>query len=93
MDSAIIPLIPLTNRSLKRQFERDAKKVVLPLEEVNTAFLYYLFDDECHLTYKSLYNQYLVLWENTIDEIVKTYQFKSVGIDRLWFARNYKPII
>lgn len=94
MDTAIIPLIPLNNRHAKRQFERDAIKIAIPLEEVNTAFTYHLFsDDNPSATYNGLYQFYQDLWYKTIDQIVKTYKFKYAGIDRLWFERHYKPML
>lgn len=91
MDSAIIPLVSLNNRQSKRQFERDAIRVVMPLEEVNTEFLYLLFSDDCKASYNGLYQKYLDLWRKTIDELVKTRKFPSVGIDKLWFERQYSP--
>lgn len=91
MDSAIVPLIPLTNRQLKRQFQRDALRVVMPLEEVNSEFLYLLFDEDCKRSYKSLYNTYHDLWMRAVDEVVSTKNFPSVGIDKLWFSRQYSP--
>ena len=91
MDSAIIPLVNLSNRQIKRQFERDAIRVVLPLEEVNTEFLYNLFNDDCKASYSGLYNTYLDLWLRTIDELVKTRKFPTIGIDKLWFERQYSP--
>lgn len=92
MDSAIIPIVPLNNRHAKRKFERDAKRIMMPLEEVNTGFTYHLFsDDNPNVSYNGLYQQYLTLWYQTIDEVVKLYKFKYAGIDRLWFERQYKP--
>lgn len=91
MDSAIVPLINLNNRQLKRQFQRDAMRIALPLEEVNTTFLYLLFDDECKASYNGLYNTYLELWLQTIDELVSTRKFPTIGIDKLWFERQYSP--
>jgi hypothetical protein len=90
-DSAILPLIPLNNRHSKRMFERDAIRVILPLEEVNTEFIFQLFNDECKATYNGLYNHYLELWLQTIEELIKTRKFPSVGIDKLWFERQYSP--
>jgi hypothetical protein len=90
-DSAIVSLIPLKNRQLKRQFERDAMRVIMPLEEVNTEFIYQLFNDECKASYNGLYQRYHELWLSTIEELVKTKKFPSVGIDKLWFERQYAP--
>lgn len=91
MDSAIIPLTTLSNRSQKRQFEREALRVMMPLEEVNSEFLYMLFDEECTATYNGLYQTYQRLWLSVIDELVRTRKFTIVAIDKYWFERNYSP--
>lgn len=91
MDSAIVPLYPLSNRTYKRQFERDAVRVMMPLEQVNTEFLYLLFDEECKASYNGLFQTYHKMWLDTIDELVRTRKFPSVAIDKLWFERQYSP--
>jgi hypothetical protein len=90
-DAAIVPLVPLVNRRYKRQFEKDAIRVIMPLEEVNTTFLYHLFDESNKATYAGLYNYYHDLWMRTVEELVKSRNFPTIGIDKLWFARQYSP--
>lgn len=93
MDSAIIPKGELINRSQKRLFQKEAFSVVEPLEEVNTAFLYYLFDDQEKRSYEELFRFYADLWVETIDSIAKSRRLNTILLDRTWFYNNYAPAI
>ena len=92
-ENAILPVKVLVNRSEKRLFEREALSVVELLEEVNTAFLYYLFDDIEKRSYEELFRFYADLWINTIDLIAKSRRLKIIVLDRTWFYNNYAPEI
>ena len=91
MDGAIIPISYLNNRSEKRKFTKDALKVVGKLEEVNTSFLWHLFNMEDSKTYKEIYLHFLSEWNRVIDQIIKSKKITQIGIDRLFFEREYKP--
>ena len=90
MDGAIVPITNLNNRSEKRKFTRDANKVAGKLEEVNTAFLWHLFNTE-GMTYKQMYLHYLKEWNDAVDALVRGKKITNIGIDRLFFEREYKP--
>ena len=89
-EGAIFPLTALKNRAQRRQFTKDANKIAGRLEEVNTGFIWHLFNVEGK-TYKEIYIYFLDLWNKTIDELISTKKFTNVAIDRLFFERNYKP--
>jgi len=91
-NDAIQPLTPMVNRWMKRKYEQEAKRVVFPLEEVNTSFIYELFDEDNKASYKALYEKYLERWLDTVAEICANRNIKYIGIDRQWFSRNYRPI-
>jgi hypothetical protein len=90
-NDAIQPLNTLANRFQKRRYEQEALRIVKPLEEINTSFLYELFDEDNRATYKALYEKWLELWLDTVADICKTRNIKYVGIDIQWFSRNYRP--
>ena len=92
MDGAIIPISNLVNRSEKRKFLKDATKVAGKLEEINTSFLWHLFNSE-GITYKKMYLHHLRQWNDAIDAIIKNKKINNIGIDRLFFEREYKPQI
>ena len=91
MDGAIIPLTDLTNRAQKRRFVRESEKIAGKLEEVNTTFIWHLFNAENSMTYKEIYVYYLNQWTATVDALVNSKQFTHVAIDILFFEREYKP--
>ena len=91
MDGAIIPLTDLTNRAQKRRFVRESEKIAGKLEEVNTTFIWHLFNVADSMTYKEIYIYYLNQWTATVDALVNSKQFTHVAIDILFFEREYKP--
>jgi len=91
MDGAIIPLTTLTNRAQKRQFVREATKIAGELEEVNTAFIWYLFHAEKAKTYNEIYLSFLDKWQATVKSLAENKKFNHCAIDVLFFERNYKP--
>ena len=91
MDGAIIPLTELTNRAQKRRFIKESEKIAGRLEEVNTSFIWHLFNAAESMTYKEIYTHYLDLWTKTVNELVNSKQFTHVAIDCLFFEREYKP--
>ena len=90
-DDAIQPLTGMVNRQQKRQYEQEALRVVNHLEEINTTFLYELFDESNKASYKALYEKHLQSWLDKVAEICKKSKIKHVGIDLQWFSRNYQP--
>jgi hypothetical protein len=91
MDGAIIPLTQLTNRQQKRRFKKEAEKIAGKLEEVNTTFIWHLFNAADSMTYKEIYIYYLDQWKKTVESLVNSKQFTHVAIDLLFFEREYKP--
>ena len=91
MDGAIFPVFDLVNRSQRRRFEQEAIKAAEALEEVNTAFLFSLFNADPKVTYGGLYQNFLAKWENTVDRLVATGEYRNVMIDRAFFENAYKP--
>jgi len=91
MDGAIIPLTTLTNRAQKRQFIREAIKIAGELEDVNTAFIWYLFNADKTKSYKEIYLSFLDKWQATVKSLVENKKFSHCAIDVLFFERNYKP--
>ena len=91
MDGAIIPLTTLTNRAQKRQFIREAIKIAGELEEVNTVFIWYLFNADKTKSYKEIYLSFLDKWQATVKSLVENKKFSHCAIDVLFFERNYKP--
>ena len=89
---AIVPLNNLTNRWQRRRFEKEALAVVEELETVNTEFLYTLFDEHNLKPYKELYIEFNDRWHETINNILNGRKIKHIGIDKLWFSENYKPL-
>lgn len=90
-DGAIFPVTNLVNRSQRRRFEQQAIKAAEALEEVNTAFIYSVFNADSKVTYGGLYQNFLAKWETTVDRLVATGEYRNVLIDRAFFENSYKP--
>jgi hypothetical protein len=90
-DDAIQPLSGLGNRWQKRRYEQEALKVVNILEEVNTSFLYEIFDENTLGSYAELFQKWQEEWDQRVHQICKSKQIRHIGIDIQWFNRNYKP--
>lgn len=93
MDGAIIPTIELTNRKLKRQFVNEARKIALPLEQINTSFIWELNNAPEHLSYSDIYRIYAEKWNNKVRELSNRKEFTLAAIDILFFSREYGPKI
>lgn len=91
MDGAIFPVNDLVNRAQKRAFEKEAIKAAKLLEEVNTAFIYSLFNDHPKVTYNGLYQNFLDKWLRRVDYLVETGQYRNILIDKSFFENCYKP--
>lgn len=91
MDGAIFPANQLVNRSQKRRFTKEAMKAAEALEEVNTAFIYSLFNADPKVTYGGIYQNFLKKWVDTVDRLIATGEYKSILIDRNFFENEYKP--
>jgi hypothetical protein len=91
MEGAIIPTTDLTNRTLKRRFVNEAKKIALPLEQINTAFIWELFNAPDHLSYADIYAVYSQKWTDQVKELSQRKEFTLAAIDILFFSREYKP--
>ena len=93
MEGAIIPITSLNNRSQKRKFIREATKIAGVLEEINTSFIWYIFNAPKGTTYKEIYLHYLIEWQKAVKNLVQNKQFTNCAIDVLFFEREYKPQI
>tara|TARA_R110000772_G_scaffold239170_1_gene351194 strand:+ start:193 stop:498 length:306 start_codon:yes stop_codon:yes gene_type:complete len=90
-DSAIQPMNQLMNRWQWRRYEKEAIRVVGPLEEINSTFLYELFSEKFNQSYSELYEEYSIKWIDRVKAICKSQKVRHIGIDLHWFERNYKP--
>lgn len=90
-DSAIQPLTDLTNRKQKNKFQKEALRVVNHLEEINTSFLYELFNEDTVKSYGDLFQTYNQQWAAKVQEICTKTNIRHIGIDSKWFERNYQP--
>jgi len=89
--SAIFPVNNLINRSEKRKYKIQALKVAPVLEEINTGFIWHIFNADPSMHYNEIYKHYAREWNDTVDRLAATKIFPCVAIDRLFFERNYKP--
>jgi hypothetical protein len=90
-DDAIQPLMAMTNRWQKRKYQQEALRVVHHLEEINTSFLYEIFNEDTVESYGSLYQEYSQKWIDRVKAICKNQKIRFIGIDLQWFERNYRP--
>jgi hypothetical protein len=93
MEGAIVPLTELTNRAQKRRFIREATKIAGVLEEINTSFIWYVFNAPKGTTYQEIYTNYLNEWQDAVASLAANKKFTHCAIDVLFFERNYKPQI
>jgi hypothetical protein len=90
-DDAVQPLTGMTNRWQKRRYEQEALRVVNHLEEINTSFLYEIFDEDNSQDYSVLYEYWLKRWTAKVQVLCDQSKIKFIGIDSHWFERNYRP--
>lgn len=88
LEGAIIPRKPLINRERKRAFLNEANRVVEPLEIVNAAFIYHLFNDKTR-SFNDIYVEYAEKWIKTVTDLRKKNNFQDIYIELGWFRRNY----
>lgn len=91
MDGAIVPTTPLNNRAQKRKFVREAKKIAGVLEEINTSFIWYVFNAPRWTSYQAIYTHFLDQWQLAVEDLAKNKKFTTCAIDVLFFEREYKP--
>lgn len=91
--SAIIPTYAADNRHNRRQFLREASRIANLLEEVNTSFIWHVFNADPDVRYNEIYSYYLNQWIERVDYVLKTVKPKCCAIDPRYFERNYKPQI
>ena len=89
--NAIIPVTPLTSRTLKRAYKQEALRIIEDLERINATFLFKLFNKEDQRTYDQLFDHFNEEWCRTVDYLARTHKFTVIAIDRLWFYNCYKP--
>ena len=85
--------MPLTNRRMKRGYEKERKKVEHLLVDIECEFEFALFNAPKELSYLQLYKHYLNEWHNVINVLNKQYKFIYITIDQWHFPRMYKSII
>ena len=90
-DDAIQPLTGLSNRWQRRRYEQEALKVVNILEEVNTSFLYEIFNEDTLSSYTDIFQRWQEEWDQRVQQICRDKRIRHIGIDSNWFRRNYKP--
>jgi hypothetical protein len=93
METAIIATQPLINRSTKREFYRQANKLAGPLQKVIDDFILALSFYPKRYSYQQIYEFYLNLWNEEVEHAMQQKHLTMVGIDRQFFAREYRPQI
>jgi len=89
--NAIVPLVPLTNRKLKRGYIREKKKVEHLLVDIECSFEYALFNAPREISYRDLYDYFLPIWHEICEKLLLTYNFIYIAIDLHHFPRQYRP--
>lgn len=90
---AILLTQPIINSSRKRKFEQEAISISNYLEEVNTSFLWHLFNDETGKSYSEIYEYHLKWWRNAVQCCYKWFKPRMCVINESFFEANYKPAI
>ena len=91
--SAIVPLVPLSNRRLRRGYEKERKKVEHLLVNIECEFEFALFNAPKSISYEDLYKYFLDEWHKITDVLNEQYKFIYIAIDKWHFPRMYKAQI
>ena len=91
--NGVIPLYPLTNRKLRRGFDKERKKVEHLLVDIECEFEYTIFNAPKSLTYDEIYKYYLDKWHEIIEVLKREYKFAYITIDTWHFVREYRSIV
>jgi hypothetical protein len=90
-NDAIVPIIPTTNRRLKRKYVSEAKNVFKHLELINSTFLHYVFNAPDGVTYEELYQMFLEEWNFRVKWLKDNNKLKVSGVRPDWFEKEYRP--
>ena len=90
--NAIISIVPLSNRHLKRKFEQQALKFAPALQTIIDKFIFALWTYPDHIGYEEIYKFYHDLWYETIDSF-KYSEADLIGINGSFFKENYQSKI
>jgi len=90
---AIIVTQPLINSSRRKKFQNEAISISNKLEEVNTSFLWHLFNAGPEMSYEEIYNHHLSWWKKTVQACYKWFKPQTCVINELFFELNYKSEI
>lgn len=82
---------PINNRHDRRQANREAKKFLMELGEIENEFSAALFAEMDYATYVSLYRAYNDLYIKVADFWEKKLKPKYIMVDKLYFCNHYKP--
>ena len=89
--NAVIPLIPISNRKIKRGYDKERKKVEHLLVDIECEFEFAIFNAPKELSYIDLYKYFLDKWHDVTKSILVQFEFIYVAVDLHHFPRMYKP--
>jgi len=90
---AIFLTQPLNNSTRRKKFENEAISISNKLEEVNTSFLWHLFNSDSDMSYEAIYEHHLKWWRKMVQACYKWFKPQTCAINEYFFEDNYKPII
>lgn len=91
--SLIIPIYPLTDRSIKRGFIREKKQVEHLLIDIECEFEYSIFNAPKNLSYSDIYTHFLNKWQELYNRLLVDFNFSYIVIDLHHFVNKYKSRI
>lgn len=88
----IHPLKELANRTEKRKYIQEVKKIASKIDEIQVQFELAVFDAPKSLTYQEIYDYFLNEWMSLVNKIIRVYKLRYCFIDLHFFERMYKPL-
>ena len=92
MSNPIRSRIAIVGRAHKRPAQKEVLKAMEVIREVEFDFENALFSDLNPLSYRDLYDIYLLQWQEAIEKLVSGKPFKYIVINKYHFANQYKPL-
>lgn len=87
---AIYPIQPITNRKIKRGYLHEVNKIANYIDDIQVKFEYAIFHAPESVSYKEIYDYFLIEWKQLVKKIIEVYHLKFCFIDLHYFEKKYK---
>ena len=92
MSEAIRTKFNIVGRSHRRPADAEVRKAWAVIEEVEFDFENAIFHAPKYMSYRDIYDVYLIQWQEAIEKLVTGKPLKYIVINKYHFANMYKPL-